>query len=695
MKKIKIILIVLISIFLTNQNIVAQVETKLKSSKIKCAKYVYKQFTDKIAKNSVVFKKKKEYKTFFDFLMSQIKNNGLTAYSSDFYSNNFSTIFTLNEIEERINDNTEYKISSYLIQEINFYDFNNNIIRTEILGVTPVLQRYDENSELIQKKVFDIYYPELLNNYQKLDNTHKSTVKAYFNFFEKKKYKAVDLADVYTEDYKDLFVNIYENKEILSPFVEYEPVTEKPISLYKSLTLSEIKFAKYKYERVYKDSFPSLFLPASFLPASLERGYSNFFDFLMKIVRINSINAYSEVGDDIFGEILTLNELKANAGEKTETFLQETLNGEWQEITTTYAYNSSEITSYLVKEICLYGYDNQLIETQTIGICPIRQYYRDDDINSENPLYKKVAWFYFPQIQQLAAQSFATRIDFSDSKTFEQLFFNQQFKGVDISDTTFEYNKLIYPSYTNLYVNLHDNEISKFLNNIIEIKEIENAEVQLVDNIEEANNSKLNTKEVFTIIYPENDNYQIFEPENMMNGYKSFMDIIMENKENLTFYNAKNSEEILPIEELYKNLGYQKDSVEIETYEYGLQRVEVVQPINTSNVKQYKLEELWSFNAKGEVVDKQIIAIYPIFKNVDYDNDLKETFTFYEVCKINFKDLENICKSSYVAKVGEYMFEDLRYLEPEKFNALNKNLFIPQADMTYYEYFTKRKFNVK
>jgi len=675
MKISKNILIILLSIFLLN-NVNAQKSEKIKSSEIKCAKYIYQKISIDDKKNQILFKNdKSNYKTFIDFVKNQIIEKGIIVYDTNYY-NSFNNFLEINGSESYFKNNPNLTINSYIIKQIVLYNFENKPIKTKIIGITPVLDSIILGKIISNTKIFNISYGDIFYDYLNNPTLQKVSSKTYYDFFEKQKFSGIDLS-ISDNKFQNLFVNIYENQSLLGDFIEYETQPEKQILQYKQLKSSEIKFAKYKLETIYIDSFPALFYPIK-----IDRGYQNFFNFLMNAVQFHNVNVYDEIGYNIFSSILTLNDFKQRTGEEKSMITIETEEG-WKEFEFTKPFDASQIKMYLVKEICFYGYKNELLETRTIGICPVRQYFREDDMEKENPLYKKLGWFYFPEIQTLASQKFATQFDFSEIKTYEQIFFNQDFNGVDLEDTTnLERNQLMYPSFTNCYVNYRALNPFKYLNNIT--LEADSKIYMCTMDL-----SKAITKQVFTMVAAENNNYQIFEPANPQNGYKSLIDIILDNREKFTFYDAEIPDKILTNDELNKNLGYKIDSFYIDS----LQKIVIIeQPYNTYDIQKYKLEEKWYYDDKNELIKKEVVAIYPIINQFIIDIN-GEKIIGKEVCKINLSDFFELSKTNNVTKLGEYLFENIYYEQPEIFDLIDKNLFLPKPDMSYWEYFKNNMYN--
>ena len=90
--------------------------------------------------------------------------------------------------------------------------------------------------------------------------------------------------------------------------------------------------------------------------------------------------------------------------------------------------NPSEVKQYMVKELWFFDKERSLLEVRIIGICPIRKFYKDDDIDEEDEKQSKLFWVYYPDLRPLFARTEVFN-PFNDAerRTYDDLFIKRMF----------------------------------------------------------------------------------------------------------------------------------------------------------------------------------------------------------------------------------------------------------------------------
>ncbi len=166
-----------------------------------------------------------------------------------------------------------------------------------------------------------------------------------------------------------------------------------------------------------------------YLPTSKIGDRMSLIDLLLYGIHKGGLTPYAESGSDEFGVIMTEEEVHAKMGAKTVTTMVETLEG-WSEITINEPYKSENIKSYMLKELWYFDKQRSVLEVRIIGICPILEYYREDDVNMEEPLYKLTFWVYYPEARELLASQ-PVYNPYNDIKniTFDDIFQKRYFSS--------------------------------------------------------------------------------------------------------------------------------------------------------------------------------------------------------------------------------------------------------------------------
>ncbi len=201
-----------------------------------------------------------------------------------------------------------------------------------------------------------------------------------------------------------------------------------------------------------------------YFPVKPKADWMSLIDVLLHGIHKGGLTPYDESGDDEFGIILTEDEVHARMGAKSVTTTVEILEG-WEEKTIAEPYKSWEVKAYLVKELWFFDKQRSVLEVRIIGICPILQYYRPDDVDQETPLYKKTFWIYYQEARDLLASKAAYNPE-NDLKsvTFDDIFQKRFFSSYIFKEST-PYNRLLQEYTTGLDLLLEAESIKETIFN--------------------------------------------------------------------------------------------------------------------------------------------------------------------------------------------------------------------------------------
>lgn len=136
-------------------------------------------------------------------------------------------------------------------------------------------------------------------------------------------------------------------------------------------------------------------------------GRYNLADLLMYAIENEGVKAYNPNADmfDEFAEIMSIDQIKKEMDAQDQEIEVEE-NGKWVKKKIPGKVSSAEIKEILVKEEWFFDKQRSVMEVRIVGLCPIRHYYKPNDIDRENLLKKKVFWVYFPEIRKVLANHF-------------------------------------------------------------------------------------------------------------------------------------------------------------------------------------------------------------------------------------------------------------------------------------------------
>ena len=103
-----------------------------------------------------------------------------------------------------------------------------------------------------------------------------------------------------------------------------------------------------------------------------------------------------------------------------------------------------EIQRLMMKEEWYFDKQRSKLEVRIIGLCPIRTYFKDDDVDKENLIMKQVMWVYYPSVRHLFAnhEVFNPNND-AERRTFEDIFFKRRFSSYIYQETNVYNNRFI------------------------------------------------------------------------------------------------------------------------------------------------------------------------------------------------------------------------------------------------------------
>ncbi|GAB4293867.1 MAG: hypothetical protein Kow0068_18830 [Marinilabiliales bacterium] len=123
-----------------------------------------------------------------------------------------------------------------------------------------------------------------------------------------------------------------------------------------------------------------------------------------------------------------------------------------------------EVTRLLMKEEWFFNKQRSKMEVRIIGLCPIRTYYRDDDVDKENLEMKQVMWVYYPSVRHLFANhEVFNPFNDAERRTFEDIFFNRRFNSYIFQETNTFNNRRIGEYKYGLDALLESEKIKDFM----------------------------------------------------------------------------------------------------------------------------------------------------------------------------------------------------------------------------------------
>jgi len=200
-----------------------------------------------------------------------------------------------------------------------------------------------------------------------------------------------------------------------------------------------------------------------YFPTKEVDGRSNLVNLMIHGIQDGKLTAYDAKNDDEFKVPMTFEQVKEAFGATTRTRKVRNIDtGELQDKVVAGEIRSEEIKQFMVKEEWYFDKQTSTMNVRVIGICPIQEFYRDEDTNQEDVQRRQVFWIYFPEARELmAANEVFNAQNTARNLSFDDVFLKRKFNSYIVKEE-------------NIYNN---REISQYLGSkdaMLESKRIEN-----------------------------------------------------------------------------------------------------------------------------------------------------------------------------------------------------------------------------
>ena len=181
-------------------------------------------------------------------------------------------------------------------------------------------------------------------------------------------------------------------------------------------------------------------------------------------IKDGKLTAYDAKNDDEFKVPMTFEQVKEAFGATTRTRKVKNIDtGELEDRSVTGEIRAEEVKQFMIKEEWYFDKQTSTLKVKIIGICPIQEFYRDDDTNQEDVQRRQVFWIYYDEARELMAENAV----FNPQNTARNLSFDDVFI------------KRKFNSYITKEENIYNNrEISQYLGSkdaMLESQRIENS----------------------------------------------------------------------------------------------------------------------------------------------------------------------------------------------------------------------------
>jgi gliding motility associated protien GldN len=168
---------------------------------------------------------------------------------------------------------------------------------------------------------------------------------------------------------------------------------------------------------------------------------------LLKAISDKTITAFeAPLQDDAeFKVPMTYDQVKQQFGASSKvTQRRDFATGMMKDTTIQQDMQIGEVKQLMIKEVWYFDKQKSTLQVRILGICPIRVYYRDEDVNQETVLRKKLFWVYYPEIRPLLARNESLNFyNGARSFSFDDLFLTRRFDSYIVKEENIYNNRAI------------------------------------------------------------------------------------------------------------------------------------------------------------------------------------------------------------------------------------------------------------
>jgi gliding motility associated protien GldN len=180
-----------------------------------------------------------------------------------------------------------------------------------------------------------------------------------------------------------------------------------------------------------------------YFPTVEADGRTNLITLLLKGIENGQITAYDARNDDEFKVPMTFEQVKEAFGATTRTVnVRDANTGELVSREVKGEIRTGEVKQFMIKEEWYFDKQNSTMNVRIIGICPIQEYYRDEDVNRENVQRRQVFWIYYPEARGLlASNEVFNPNNTARNLSFDDLFLMRKFNSYIVKESNVYNNR--------------------------------------------------------------------------------------------------------------------------------------------------------------------------------------------------------------------------------------------------------------
>ncbi len=174
-----------------------------------------------------------------------------------------------------------------------------------------------------------------------------------------------------------------------------------------------------------------------YFPTRETEGHLNLISLLLKGIESGQLTAYDARTDDEFKLPIAYAQVKEMFGATSRTRkIRDPLTGEMVDRVIQGEIRTEEVKQIMVKEEWYFDKQTSTLNVRIIGICPIQEFYREEDINQTDVQRRQVFWVYYPEARNLfASNAVVNPNNTARNLSFDDLFIKRRFNSYVVKES--------------------------------------------------------------------------------------------------------------------------------------------------------------------------------------------------------------------------------------------------------------------
>lgn len=182
-----------------------------------------------------------------------------------------------------------------------------------------------------------------------------------------------------------------------------------------------------------------------YYPTREMHGRMSLINVLLKGIKEGQITAYDASTDNEFKLPMTFSQVKEAFGATQKMTKRRNFEtGQMEDVLQEQEMHPEEIKQLMLKEYWYFDKQASSLQVRIIGICPIQEFFREDDLARERPLRRQVFWVYYPEVRpMLARYEMMNPLNNARNLSYDDMFLTRKFDSYIVKESNVYNNRTI------------------------------------------------------------------------------------------------------------------------------------------------------------------------------------------------------------------------------------------------------------